>query len=93
MVLYYSATGNTEFAAKEIARLIDDECLNLLQKISLYAPVVQTEYPNPLKPERSLLYHSFFNHPLNQRMNLFCHPLLHVVSALLAMVNHIQKRN
>ena len=33
MVLYYSATGNTEFAAKEIARLIDDECLNLLQKI------------------------------------------------------------
>ena len=33
MVLYFSATGNTEFVAKEIARLIDDECLNLLQKI------------------------------------------------------------
>ena len=33
MILYYSATGNTEFAAKELARLIDDESLNLLQKI------------------------------------------------------------
>ena len=33
MVLYFSATGNTEFAAKELARLTDDSCLNLLSKI------------------------------------------------------------
>ena len=33
MVLYFSATGNTEYAAKEIAKIIGDESLNLLQKI------------------------------------------------------------
>ena len=33
MVLYFSATGNTEFVAREIARLTDDTCLNLLDKI------------------------------------------------------------
>ena len=33
MILYFSATGNTEYIAKEIARLTGDECLNLLQKI------------------------------------------------------------
>ena len=33
MILYYSATGNTEFAAKELAKLTDDTCLNLLEKI------------------------------------------------------------
>ncbi len=33
MVLYFSATGNTEYVAKEIARLTDDTCLNLLTKI------------------------------------------------------------
>ena len=33
MVLYYSATGNTEFIAKELARKIGDECVNLLERI------------------------------------------------------------
>ena len=33
MVLYFSATGNTEFIAKEIAKRIDDECLNLLERM------------------------------------------------------------
>ena len=33
MVLYFSATGNTEFIAKEIARRLDDPCVNLLERI------------------------------------------------------------
>lgn len=33
MVLYFSATGNTEFIAKELAKRIDDECVNLLPRI------------------------------------------------------------
>lgn len=33
MVLYFSATGNTEFIAKEIAKGLDDECVNLLERI------------------------------------------------------------
>jgi len=33
MVLYFSATGNTEFIAKEIAKRTGDECLNLLERI------------------------------------------------------------
>ncbi len=33
MVLYFSATGNTEFVAEEIARRIGDECVNLLDRI------------------------------------------------------------
>lgn len=33
MVLYYSATGNTEFIAKELATLLDDECIDLLDRI------------------------------------------------------------
>ena len=32
MVLYFSATGNTEFIAKEIAKRLDDECINLLDR-------------------------------------------------------------
>ena len=32
MVLYFSATGNTEFIAKEIAKRLD-ECLSILDKI------------------------------------------------------------
>ena len=32
MVLYFSATGNTEFIAQEIARRLDDECVNLLER-------------------------------------------------------------
>ena len=33
MILYFSATGNTEFLAKELAKLTDDTSLNLLEKI------------------------------------------------------------
>ena len=33
MVLYYSATGNTEYIARELARRLDDECVNLLSRI------------------------------------------------------------
>ena len=33
MVLYFSATGNTEFVAQELAKRIDDECVNLLGRI------------------------------------------------------------
>lgn len=33
MVLYFSATGNTAFIAKELAKRLDDECVNLLERI------------------------------------------------------------
>ena len=33
MVLYFSATGNTEFVAKELAKRLDDECVNLLGRV------------------------------------------------------------
>ena len=33
MICYFSATGNTEFIANELARLTEDTCLNLLTKI------------------------------------------------------------
>ena len=33
MVLYFSATGNTEFIAKELAKRLDDECVNLVTRI------------------------------------------------------------
>lgn len=33
MVLYFSATGNTEFIAREIAKRTNDECVNLLERI------------------------------------------------------------
>lgn len=33
MVLYFSSTGNTEFIANEIAKRINDESLNLLERI------------------------------------------------------------
>ena len=33
MVLYYSATGNTEYIAKEIAKRLDDQCVDLLDRI------------------------------------------------------------
>ena len=33
MVLYFSATGNTEYIAKEIARRMDDECISLLERV------------------------------------------------------------
>lgn len=33
MVLYFSATGNTEFIANELAERTNDECVNLLERI------------------------------------------------------------
>ena len=33
MILYFSATGNTEYIAKELAKRLDDECVNLLERI------------------------------------------------------------
>lgn len=33
MVLYFSATGNTEFIAREIAKALSDPCLNLLERM------------------------------------------------------------
>ena len=33
MVLYYSATGNTQYIAQELAKGLDDTCVNLLDKI------------------------------------------------------------
>lgn len=33
MVLYFSATGNTEFIARELAKRTNDECVNLLERI------------------------------------------------------------
>ena len=32
MVLYFSATGNTEFIAQEIAKRLSDQCVNLLER-------------------------------------------------------------
>ena len=32
MILYFSATGNTEFVAKELAKRLNDECVNLLER-------------------------------------------------------------
>ena len=46
MVLYYSATGNTEYVAKEIAKYIDDEVLNLLTRIREHDySVIRSEKP------------------------------------------------
>ena len=41
MVLYFSATGNTEFIAQEIAKRLDDECMNLLERVKAqdYSPI------------------------------------------------------
>lgn len=33
MILYFSATGNTEYIAKLLAKELDDECLNLLKRV------------------------------------------------------------
>ena len=33
MILYYSATGNTKFIAKLLAKQLDDECVDLLERI------------------------------------------------------------
>lgn len=41
MVLYFSATGNTEFIAKELAKRLDDECINILDRVKKqdYSPL------------------------------------------------------
>ena len=33
MVLFFSATGNTRFIAKQLAKRLDDECIDLLDRI------------------------------------------------------------
>lgn len=33
MILYFSATGNTEYIAMELAKRLDDDCINLLNRI------------------------------------------------------------
>lgn len=33
MVLFFSATGNTEYIAQEIAKRLNDECINLLDRV------------------------------------------------------------
>jgi len=33
MILYFSATGNTEYIAMELAKRLDDDCINLLDRI------------------------------------------------------------
>ncbi len=33
MVLYFSATGNTEYIAQEVAKRLNDECINLLDRV------------------------------------------------------------
>ena len=45
MVLYFSATGNTEFIAQELAKRLDDECINLLDRI-------KTQDHTPLHSEK-----------------------------------------
>ena len=33
MILYFSGTGNSEYAAKRISKEVEDECINLFEKI------------------------------------------------------------
>ena len=48
MVLYFSATGNTAFIAKELALRLDDECVNLLER-------VKTQDYTPLHSEKPFI--------------------------------------
>ena len=48
MVLYYSATGNTQYLARELANLLDDECTDLL-------PRVKTGDHSPLHSEKPFI--------------------------------------
>ena len=48
MILYYSATGNTEFIAKELAKRLDDKCINLLER-------VKTQDHTPLHSEKPFI--------------------------------------
>ena len=46
MVLYYSATGNTEYVAQELARQLNDECVDLLPRIKAHDhSVLHSETP------------------------------------------------
>ncbi len=45
MILYFSATGNTEFIAQELAARLNDECVNLLER-------VKTNNNEPLSSEK-----------------------------------------
>ena len=45
MVLYFSATGNTEFVARELAKRLGDKCINLLER-------VKTQDHSPLHSEK-----------------------------------------
>lgn len=45
MVLYFSATGNTEYIAKELAKRLNDECINLLERF-------KTQDHSPLHSEK-----------------------------------------
>jgi flavodoxin len=42
MVLYFSATGNTKYIAEELARILDDNVLDLREKIRRkdYTPIL-----------------------------------------------------
>ena len=48
MVLYFSATGNTAFIAKELALRLNDECVNLLER-------VKTQDYTPLHSEKPFI--------------------------------------
>ena len=48
MILYFSATGNTEFIAKELANRLNDECINLLER-------VKTDNHAPLHSEKPFI--------------------------------------
>lgn len=80
MVLYYSATGNTEYIAQEIAKRLDDECIDLLPRIKnhdysnlhsekpfiICAPVVETiQSGNKLKARHIFLFETIITLPFN----------------------------
>lgn len=48
MILYFSATGNTEFIAKELAKRLNDQCINLLDRI-------KTRNHEPLHSEKPFI--------------------------------------
>ena len=48
MILYYSATGNTKFAAKLLAKLLNDESIDLLERI-------RTEDYTPISSEKPFI--------------------------------------
>ena len=44
MILYFSATGNTEYIAMELAKRLDDDCINLLELVTLPFNPVWSKY-------------------------------------------------